>query len=101
MAQLPSEAAALIARAPAGAGQAREIAWAHAKLDKVNFELARLKRWKFGAKTEAMTARQRACSRRRWLKTRPAYGRNWPSCGARYAASAQDPKATPRRPRRG
>jgi Transposase C of IS166 homeodomain len=25
-----------------------------------NFELARLKRWKFGAKTEAMTAQQRA-----------------------------------------
>ena len=33
---------------------------AHAKLEKVNFELARLKRWKFGAKTEAMTAQQRA-----------------------------------------
>jgi transposase len=44
--------------------QAREIAWAHAKLEKVNFELARLKRWKFGAKTEAMTAQQRAAVRR-------------------------------------
>jgi hypothetical protein len=29
------------------------------KLDKLNFELARLKRWKFGAKTEAMNAQQR------------------------------------------
>ena len=37
----------------------REIAWRDAKLEKVNFELARLKRWKFGAKTEAMTAEQR------------------------------------------
>jgi transposase len=38
----------------------REIAWRDAKLEKVTFELARLKRWKFGAKTEAMTAEQRA-----------------------------------------
>jgi len=37
----------------------REIAWRDAKLEKVNFELARLKRWKFGARTEAMTAEQR------------------------------------------
>jgi transposase len=37
----------------------REIAWRDAKLEKVNFELARLKRWKFGARTETMTAEQR------------------------------------------
>jgi transposase len=37
----------------------REIAWRDAKLEKLNFELARLKRWKFGAKTESMTAEQR------------------------------------------
>ena len=37
----------------------REIAWRDAKLEKVNFELARLKAWKFGAKTEAMSAEQR------------------------------------------
>ena len=64
-AQLPpglsAEAAALITRLQQQVqAQAREIAWAHAKLEKVNFELARLKRWKFGAKTEAMTAQQRA-----------------------------------------
>ncbi len=39
--------------------QTRDIAWRDAKLEKVNFELARLKRWKFGAKSEAMTAEQR------------------------------------------
>ena len=61
MAQLPSEAAALITRLHQQVqAQAREIAWRDAKLEKVNFELARLKRWKFGAKTEAMTAQQRA-----------------------------------------
>jgi transposase len=37
----------------------RDIAWRDAKLEKVHFELARLKRWKFGAKTEAMSAEQR------------------------------------------
>ena len=59
--QLPPEAAALIAHLQQQVqSQAREIAWRDAKLEKVNFELARLKRWKFGAKTEAMTAQQRA-----------------------------------------
>jgi len=37
----------------------REIALKEAKLEKVTFELARFKRWKFGAKNEAMTAQQR------------------------------------------
>lgn len=39
--------------------QTRDIAWRDAKLEKINFELARLKRWKFGARSEAMTAEQR------------------------------------------
>ena len=38
----------------------QEIALRDARLEKVNFELARLKRWKFGAKSEAMNAQQRA-----------------------------------------
>ena len=37
----------------------RDIAWRDAKIEKITFELARLKRWKFGAKSEAMTAKQR------------------------------------------
>ena len=60
-ADLPADAVALITRLQQQIqAQAREIAWRDAKLEKVNFELARLKRWKFGAKTEAMTAHQRA-----------------------------------------
>jgi ABC-type Fe3+-citrate transport system substrate-binding protein len=39
--------------------QAREIDFKEAKLRKITFELARLKNWKFGAKTEAMSAEQR------------------------------------------
>jgi len=40
--------------------QTREITWRDAKLEKVTFELARLKRWKFGASSEVMNAQQRA-----------------------------------------
>lgn len=36
-----------------------ELTLAQAKIDKLNFELARLRRWQFDAKTEAMTAAQR------------------------------------------
>jgi uncharacterized protein YdcH (DUF465 family) len=37
----------------------REIGRAQVKIDKLNFELARLKRWKFDARTEAMAELQR------------------------------------------
>ena len=37
----------------------REISLRQAKIDKITLELARLKRWKFGAKSEAMSAEQR------------------------------------------
>jgi hypothetical protein len=39
--------------------KSREIAWRDARMEKLQLELARLKRWKFGAKSEAMTAQQR------------------------------------------
>ncbi len=64
---LPAEVAALIERlqqqaqadAQELARREREIALARVKIDKLNFELARLKRWKFDAKTESMTGAQR------------------------------------------
>ena len=60
MAHMPAQAVALITRLQQHVqAQAREIAWTQAKLEKVSFELARLKRWKFGTKTEALTAQQR------------------------------------------
>ena len=37
----------------------REIALREAKIEKITLELARLNRWKFGAKSEAMSAEQR------------------------------------------
>jgi transposase len=41
------------------ASQAQAIKFKDAKLEKITFELARLKAWRFGAKTEAMNAEQR------------------------------------------
>ena len=40
--------------------QAQAIKWRDAKIESITFQLARLKAWKFGAKTEAMNADQRA-----------------------------------------
>ena len=37
----------------------REIKFKDTKIERITFELARLKAWKFGARTEAMTAQQR------------------------------------------
>ncbi|MFG6443593.1 transposase, partial [Roseateles sp. LKC17W] len=64
---LPTEVAALIERlqqqakadAQELARRGSELTLAQAKIDKLNFELARLRRWQFDAKTEAMTAAQR------------------------------------------
>ena len=38
---------------------AQAIKWRDAKIEKIMFELARLKAWRFGAKSERMTAEQR------------------------------------------
>jgi transposase len=40
--------------------QAQAIKWRDAKIESITFQLARFKAWKFGAKTEAMNAQQRA-----------------------------------------
>jgi transposase len=40
--------------------QAQGIKWRDAKIESITFQLARLKAWRFGARTEAMTAEQRA-----------------------------------------
>ena len=40
--------------------QAQAIKWRDAKIESITFQLARLKAWKFGAKTEAMNAEQRS-----------------------------------------
>jgi transposase len=99
--QLPPEAVALIARLQQQIQvQAREIAWRDAKLEKVNFELARLKRWKFGAKTEAMTAQQRALFQDTMAEDEASLRARLAALQADLPQAPKTPKAPPRKPRR-
>ena len=101
MAQVPPEAAALIQRLQQQVqAQAREIAWRDAKLEKVNFELARLKRWKFGAKTEAMTAEQRALFQDTMAEDEASLQAQLAELQKTLPEAPKTPKAPPRRPRR-
>ena len=59
IAQLSAQQAALTAKDEHIARRDREIKFKDAKIERITFELARLKAWKFGAKTEAMNAQQR------------------------------------------
>jgi transposase len=57
--QLSTQQAALNAKDEHIAQRDREIKFKDAKIERITFELARLKAWKFGARTEAMNAEQR------------------------------------------
>ncbi len=61
----------------------RDISWRDAKLQKVTFKLARLKAWKFGAKSEAMRPSSGGCSRRPSQRTRRVCLRSWRRSRAR------------------
>lgn len=99
--QLPPEAAALITRLQQKVqAQAREIAWRDAKLEKVNFELARLKRWKFGAKTESMTAQQRALFQDTLAEDEASLQAQLAELQRGLPEAPKTPKAPPRKPRR-
>jgi transposase len=97
----PAEASALIAQLQQQVqSQAREIAWRDVKLDKLNFELARLKRWKFGAKTEAMTAEQRALFAETLVEDEASLQAQLAELQADLPEAPKTPKAAPRKPRR-
>lgn len=81
--------------------QAREIVLRDARLEKVNFELARLKRWKFGAKTEAMDAQQRALFQDTLFEDEASLQAQLAALQAEIpAGDAKAPKAPARKPRR-
>jgi len=81
----------------------RDLALREAKIEKITFELARLKRWKFAAKSEAMNAEQRRLFEET-LAEDEASLREQLERLRREAAAAEGtnnkPKAPPRRPRR-
>lgn len=105
---LPAEAAALIARlqqqaqahAQELARRDREIAWAHVKIDKLNFEVARLRRWKFDAKTEAMTAEQRLLFAETMIEDEASLQARLAELQRGLPEVPKTPKAPKRQPRR-
>ncbi len=82
----------------------REIALREAKIEKINFELARLKRWTYGAKSEAMSADQRRLFEETLAEDeaslREQLERLRREAEAAAAAASTKPKTPPRRPRR-
>jgi len=78
----------------------RDIAWRDAKLEKVTFELARLKRWKYGAKSEAMDAEQRQMFQDTLLEDEADLEAQLAALRAALPETPVAPKAPPRRPRR-
>ena len=78
----------------------RDIAWRDAKLEKVNFELAQLKRWKYGAKTEAMTAEQRQLFQDTLLEDQASLEAQLAELQAALPQTPATPKAPARKPRR-
>jgi transposase len=101
LAGLPAGAAALIERLQRQVErQGREIAWRDAKLEKITFELARLKRWKFGAKSEAMSAQQRALFEETMAEDEASLQAQLAALRASLPETPDKPKAPPRKPRR-
>lgn len=105
---LPAEVAALIERlqqqaqahAQELARRDREIACAHVKIDKLNFEVARLRRWKFDAKTEAMTTSQRLLFAETMIEDEASLRAKLAELQRGLPEAPKTPKAPPRRPRR-
>ncbi|HET9208175.1 MAG TPA: IS66 family transposase [Burkholderiaceae bacterium] len=105
---LPAEVAALIARlqqqaqahAQELAHRDREIAWRDVKLDKLNFEVARLRRWKFDARTEAMTASQRLLFAEAMIEDEASLQAKLAELQRGLPEALKTPKASPRKPRR-
>jgi transposase len=78
----------------------RDIAYRDAKIEKITFELTRLKRWKFGAKSEAMTAEQRQMFQDTILEDEADLEAQLAALRAALPRETAKPKAPSRRPRR-
>jgi transposase len=78
----------------------REIDWRELRLQKLQAELAQLKRWKFGARTEAMTAQQRALFAETLVEDEAGLQAQLAQLQTRLPDVPQAPKAPARRPRR-
>jgi transposase len=80
--------------------KSREIAWRDVRMEKLQRELARLRRWKFGAKSEAMTAQQRLLFAETLAEDEADLLAQLAALQAKTAPPPEAPKDAPRRPRR-
>jgi transposase len=80
----------------------RDLALREAKIEKITFELARLKRWKYGAKSEAMSADQRRLFDETLAEDEASLREQLERLREAAAADGENtkPKAPPRQPRR-
>ena len=78
----------------------RDIAFRDAKIEKITFELTRLKRWKYGARSEAMTADQRQMFQDTLLEDEADLEAQLAALQAALPKVQPKPKAASRRPRR-
>lgn len=81
----------------------RDLALREAKIEKITFELARLKRWRYGAKSEAMNTEQRRLFEETLAEDEASLREQLERLRREAAAAAganNKPKAAPRRPRR-
>ncbi len=80
--------------------QSRELKHKDAKLEKITFELARLKAWKFGAKTEAMSAEQRRLFEETLAEDEASLQEQLRQLQAKLPAQGEGAPETRRRPKR-
>ena len=77
-----------------------ELRHKDAKLEKLTFELARFKRWKFGAKTEAMSAEQRRLFEQTCAEDEAELQAKLDQLRGQQEAAQDDGKKPKRKPRR-
>ena len=78
----------------------RDIAYRDAKIEKITFELTRLKRWKYGAKSEAMSTEQRQLFQDTLLEDEADLEAQLAALQAALPKPRAKPNDPPRRPRR-
>jgi len=98
--QLSSQQAAITAKDEHIARRDREIKFKDAKIERITFELARLKAWKFGARTEAMNAEQRQMFEDTLAEDEADLEAQLKALQGEVEAQAEQPPVAKRKPRR-
>ncbi len=98
--QLSAQQTALQAKDEHIARRDRETKFKDTKIERITFELARLKAWKFGARTEAMNAEQRQMFEETAAEDEASLQAQLQALQGDGTPSTSPAAATPRKPRR-